>query len=97
MKKEFIYILGLLALLVGSCVDETLVNSSGKLRITGGMGQDSRTVFVQEGNVTHTHWIQGDRIGLHTDKESNISFGHTTGILRGKESVCLLSLQQLGN
>ena len=74
MKKEFIYILGLLTLLVGSCVDETLVNTSGKLRITGGMGQDSRTVFVQEGNVTHTHWIQGDRIGLHTDKESNISY-----------------------
>lgn len=74
MKKEFIYIVGLLTLLVGSCTDEAIVNTSGELRITGGMSPDSRTVFVQEGNVTHTQWVQGDRIGLHTDKESNISY-----------------------
>lgn len=74
MKKEFTYILGLLTLLAGSCADEAIVNTSGELRITGGMSPDSRTVFVQEGNVTHTQWVQGDRIGLHTDKESNISY-----------------------
>lgn len=75
MKKLISYIAtGLLVLTATSCTDETLVNRQDGLRITGGIATESRTTFVDEGNLTHTHWVAEDAIGLYTTDQSNIPY-----------------------
>lgn len=75
MKKIFSYIATILLVLsAGSCTDETLVNGQDGLRITGGIAPESRTTFVDEGNLTHTHWVANDAIGLYTSDQSNIPY-----------------------
>lgn len=68
MKKSFLYIAGLIALIVVSCTDEVIVEQSGNgLRITGSLAQDSRTTFVEGDGVIETHWNVDDKITLYVD------------------------------
>ena len=63
MKKSFLYIVGLIAVMVVSCTDESIVEQSGnELRITGSIASDSRTTFVEGEGVIETHWNVDDAI-----------------------------------
>ena len=92
MKNRMIYWAGILALLCTSCTDEPLMDADQQLRITGHMDNGSRTTFIQDGDVTHTHWEEGDRIGLYTDKQTNLPYqalssGATTEFQSGTETL----------
>ena len=73
MKKSIFYIAGLMALLTFSCTDEEILKSD-TFRITGGIGTQSRTTFVEDGDVTHTYWAVNDAVGLFTDTQSNLPY-----------------------
>lgn len=78
MKRIHLYTAGLaLTMLTYACTDEEMTQSGRQLRITGGMPTESRTVFVDDGNVTHTQWVVDDEIGLFTDSQSNLSYKAT--------------------
>lgn len=79
MKNRLIYWAGIIAVLCTSCTDEPLMETGQGLRITGHMDSGSRTTFIQDGNVTHTHWEEGDRIGLYTDKQTNLRYQALSG------------------
>ena len=75
MKKCVLFIAGLIALLVSSCVDETFENYSVKdLLVTGSIDAGSRTTFVHGDGVVETHWETTDYIGLFSDGENNFRY-----------------------
>lgn len=75
MKKSFLYIVGLIALMAVSCTDEVIVEQSGNgLRITGNIASESRTTYVEGEGVIETHWKADDGIGLYTDEQSNLNY-----------------------
>ena len=91
MKNRLIYLASILAFLC-SCIDEPFVNDDRSLRITGYLATDSRTTFLQEGNVTQTHWAKGDKIGIYTDKQTNLPYqamsdGATTEFSKSGQSL----------
>lgn len=78
MKKNILYLTGLIAILTFSCIDENIVNRSGnELRITASMAPDSRVTFVQGDGVIKTHWKIDDEIGLFTDEQKNLCYKAT--------------------
>lgn len=92
MKKSFLYIVGLIALMAVSCTDESIVEQSGnELRITGSVASDSRTTFVEGEGVIETHWNVDDAIGLFTENQSNLRHtattnGKSTEFIKNKDS-----------
>lgn len=92
MKNILIYWTAMLAFLCVSCIDEPFMNDDQALRITGNLDTGSRTTFIQDGNVTHTHWVEGDQIGLYTDQQTNLlcralSSGSITEFMEGTEKL----------
>ena len=79
MKINILYIAGfVLSLMTVSCTDDPLVNYSRKeLRITGNVGSDSRTTFVQGDGFIKMHWEVDDMIGIFTDKQTNLPYKAT--------------------
>ena len=78
MKNIWIFLASMLVFLY-SCTDEPLINNTQSLRITGYLDTDSRTVLIQEGNITHTHWVEEDMIGIYTDKQTNLPYKALSG------------------
>ena len=76
MKKNLIYMaLGLFILSAASCTDEVLVSEQPQeLRVTAGMGIQSRVTFVDGDGVTKTHWTANDKIGLYTSSQENVAY-----------------------
>ena len=76
MKKTLSYIATLLLVwTAASCTDEVITNEqSQELLITAGIGDPSRVTFINEDEVTKTHWKTNDQIGLYTSNQSNVSY-----------------------
>ena len=80
MKKNLLYVIvGLFLLATTSCTDESLVEVRERLKVTGGVGSESRTTFVHDEEWTRTHWVAEDAIGLYTDAQSNVAYKATSG------------------
>ena len=79
MKKSFLYLLGLIAIMAVSCTEDAIVEqSSGELRITGSLASDSRTTFVEGDGVIETHWNVGDYVGFFSDELINVRYKSIT-------------------
>ena len=76
MRKTLSYIATFLLVgMVASCTDEVIINDvAQELRITAGIGDQSRVTFIHGDEVTKTHWKTNDKIGLYTSNQSNISY-----------------------
>ena len=80
MKKNLLYVvIGLFLLATTSCTDESIVDVREGLKVTGGVGSESRTTFVHDEEWTRTHWVAEDAIGLYTDAQSNVAYKATSG------------------
>lgn len=72
--KKTTYIASIIALLAFACTEEDILQTTDILHVTGGVYENARTAFVEEGNVTHTQWISGDLIGLYTNDQVNVPY-----------------------
>ena len=83
MKKIIILSLSNLLLLICACTNEVLTQSTECFRVMGFLDDVSRTTFIDNGNITDTHWVKNDSIGLYTTTEQNILY---TALNSGKNT-----------
>lgn len=61
-----------IAILFG-CVDETIIQSNGEIEISASFSS-SRTAYSSENGTTHVSWVEGDAIGIFTNKQENLKY-----------------------
>ena len=72
--KTINYIISFLlfSLLLG-CVDETIIQSNGEIEISASFSS-SRTAYSSENGITNVFWVEGDAIGIFTNKQENLKY-----------------------
>lgn len=57
-----------------SCTNESIIQTTENYRLFGHLENVSRTTFVSNDNITYTHWVEGDSIGVFASAQQNILF-----------------------
>lgn len=71
--KRIIYLL--IALLLTACFEEEVfkIATDKDVRVIASI-PSTRTTFIEDNNVTHVAWNEGDVIGISTNKQHNLAF-----------------------
>lgn len=83
MRTIIILLVSNVLLFICSCTNESVTQSAEIKRIIGHLDDGSRTLFVSNDNITDTHWVVDDSIGLFTQKQQNVLY---TALNEGKNT-----------
>ncbi len=73
--KKLIIAFAVMAACLSACTEELTESyrDSGEVRITAGFA-DTKTAFVEDGDVVHVNWVEGDQIGLYAGEHKNVGY-----------------------
>lgn len=84
MKTTIFIFIGSIMAFVYSCTNEQVRDSIENIRVIGHLEDASRTIFIQNDNLTDMHWVENDSIGLFTSAQQNLIY---TALFSGKTTA----------
>lgn len=84
MRTVILLLASNIMLFLYSCTNESITQSINNNRVIGHLdNNNTRTIFISNGNITDTHWVENDSIGLFNSIQQNVIY---TAINGGKST-----------